>query len=141
VNASRRPASACPPSYSRYSVYLLYSYNSTNTDTGGAACQAILELADKDGSGSIEFNEFKGLFAQLEAPPTLVQLARILKKMAGEQEEPPVKVEDTLPTKQVLSLSLSRSLARSLALSLSAGCLGVARQEAGALLRPSRLVP
>ena len=51
-----------------------------------AYSEVVLALADRDGSGEIEFAEFKAMLANLETPDTLIKLEGLLGKMAGDQQ-------------------------------------------------------
>ena len=55
----------------------------------------MFSQADLDGGGEIEFAEFKGLFANLDTPVTLLRLEKILDKLAGQKEPQTVEVEIT----------------------------------------------
>jgi len=54
----------------------------------------VLTLADADGSGEIEFTEFKSLFNNLDTPETLQKLEGILKKLGGEKPDTKPKVQE-----------------------------------------------
>ena len=56
--------------------------------------EVVLTLADADGSGEIEFTEFKSLFNNLDTPETLQKLEGILKKLGGEKPDTKPKVQE-----------------------------------------------
>ena len=56
------------------------------TEIARDVVRVIVELADADGSGEIDFVEFKKLWANLDLPATRVRLEKLLHKLSGQAE-------------------------------------------------------